>query len=135
MVAPPAVIVVDGTCVFCNRLVSFILSRDPAGLFHFTHVQSDFARRTLARHGVEPNADVLYLIDAPGTSDERILLDGAAGRAIWPRLYRIAVVLRWLPLPILNFGYRLFARMRFRLFGRYDACIVPAGAQRGRFMA
>ncbi len=134
--APPAgktVIFVDGTCVFCNRLVSFILARDREGFFYFAHLQSSFAKDARRRHGTDPDdLDGIYALVDAGLPSERLLVDGAAGRSIWPRLFRPAAALRWVPLPLLNWFYRLFAKVRFRLFGRYDACRVPTPEERAR---
>jgi predicted DCC family thiol-disulfide oxidoreductase YuxK len=128
------VILIDGQCVFCNRLVGFILDHDRRGDFCFAHVQSDFARGILERHGITADVDAIYLVIGADTPDERVAVDGRAGREIWPRLFRIAIVLRWIPLPLLDLGYRMFARIRYRLFGKYDVCRVPVGEERSRFV-
>jgi predicted DCC family thiol-disulfide oxidoreductase YuxK len=47
----------------------------------------------------------------------------------WRRL----VWLRWIPRPLADAGYRLFARYRYRLFGRFDTCRVPHPGERARF--
>ena len=133
--APPSIILVDGTCLFCNRLVAHILRRDREGRFHFAHIQSEFASDALARHGAIADIDTIYLIDRRDPANERLLEDGAAGRVIWPQLYAIAFVLRILPLPLLNLFYRLFARFRYRLFGQAGACVVPDQEQRSRFIS
>ena len=130
-----SVIFVDGECVFCNRVVAFILAHDRRGLFHFAHLQGALAKDVLARYGREAgDVDSIYVLTGAGTPDEHLFWDGRAARAIWPRLFWFAAVLRWLPLPVLDFGYRAFAKRRYRLFGRYDACHVPTGAERARFL-
>jgi len=63
---------------------------------------------------------------------ERVWIDGEAGRQIWPRLYRLARLLRWVPRPLLNLCYRFFARIRYRLFGQARQCIVPTPEERAR---
>ncbi|MCB9656000.1 MAG: DUF393 domain-containing protein, partial [Sandaracinaceae bacterium] len=45
------VILVDGTCLFCNRLVATLLRLDRRGRFHFAHLQGPRARALLAAHG------------------------------------------------------------------------------------
>ena len=130
------ILLVDGTCIFCNRIVTFILRHDRKALFHFAHLQSSFGRATLERHGRDPNdVDRICLLVDEGTAHERLLVDGEAGRVIWPALFRGAVILRWVPLPILNVFYRVFARYRYRLFGKYDSCRVPSAEERERFIA
>jgi len=129
------VVFVDGECVFCNRVVSFILAHDAGGLFHFGHLQGKLAKEVLARHArIASDLDSVYVLVAAGTPDEQLLRDGSAARAIWPRLFWFAAILRWVPLPLLDFFYRAFARRRYRLFGKYDVCHVPTREERGRFL-
>lgn len=130
------VILIDGTCVFCNHLVAFILRHDRKGLFRFGHIQGAFARDVLSRQSAIPEGiDGVYLVLDAGTESERILVNGEAGRRIWPNIFAIASVIRWVPLPVVNFGYRTFARYRYRLFGKYDLCRVPSQNERSRFVA
>ncbi len=127
------VILVDGTCVFCNRLLSFILDHDADGEFYFAHLQSAFGREAKRRHGFDvDDVDGVYALLDAGLPTERLVVDGEAGRAIWPRLFRLAAVVRWVPLPLLDAAYRAFSRVRFKLFGRYDSCHVPTAAERAR---
>ena len=42
--------------------------------------------------------------------------------------------LSFLPRPLTDLGYDLFARHRLRVFGRLDACRVPTAAERARFL-
>ncbi|HEY8091256.1 MAG TPA: DCC1-like thiol-disulfide oxidoreductase family protein [Polyangiaceae bacterium] len=129
------VVFIDGECVFCNRIVSFILAHDRRGLFHFAHLQGALAKEVLRRHdrSAEDVDSVYVLLDA-GTPEERLLWDGKAARAIWPRLFWFATVLRWIPLSVLDFAYRAFAKRRYRLFGKYDVCHVPTPQERPRFL-
>ncbi|MCA9532179.1 MAG: DUF393 domain-containing protein [Myxococcales bacterium] len=129
------VILVDGLCVFCNRLVASIARHDKRGRFLFTHIQSALGQAILTRHGHDPSdIDTVYLVTELGTPRERLHLDGEAGRIIWPSLFRIAIVLRLVPLFLLNLQYRLFARVRYRLFGASSTCIVPTEALRARVL-
>ncbi len=131
---PRAIILVDGTCVFCNRLVERILRWDRRGRYGFAHLQGAWARRRLAAHGLVPDIDAIYLVADADTARERVLIDGAAGRVIWPSLLWLAWPMRLVPLALLNVFYRWFARRRYRLFGQADACIVPSPEHRGRFL-
>jgi predicted DCC family thiol-disulfide oxidoreductase YuxK len=129
------VLLVDGTCIFCNRLVAFLLRHDRKERFYFSHLQGSIGRAALARHERDPaDLDSIYLLSHAGTPDEKLLVDGEAGRVIWPSLFRAAGVVRWIPLSLLNLFYRLFARYRYRLFGQARECIVPATEARGRFL-
>jgi predicted DCC family thiol-disulfide oxidoreductase YuxK len=129
------VILVDGLCVFCNRLVSMILRFDKKGVFHFAQLQSEFARGIVQRHGRDPDdVDSVYLLANAGTPRERLLIDGEVGREVWPRLFAVAAINRLVPLVLLNSTYRLFARLRYRLVGKYDHCHVPSPSERARYL-
>jgi predicted DCC family thiol-disulfide oxidoreductase YuxK len=132
-----AVLLIDGTCLFCHRLVAWILRRDPRGVFRFAHLQGALGRAVLARHGIDPpDLDGVYVVVDPGTPGERLLVDGAAGRFIYPRILGTAgELVHLVPLPLLDLWYRAFARVRYRLFGQADACLVPTAADRARFLA
>ena len=57
------VVLYDGVCGLCNRLVRFILRRDPAGLFQFASLQSALAAGILARHGADAgDLDTVYVV-------------------------------------------------------------------------
>ena len=131
---PIIALFLDGTCLFCNQVASFILRHDKQGVFHYAHLQGELARTVLARHGLTPDIDTIYAVTNYGEPNERVLADGEVGRLVWPTLFPIAVVVRFVPLFILNWQYRLFAKIRYRLFGQAAACIVPTAAQRARFM-
>jgi predicted DCC family thiol-disulfide oxidoreductase YuxK len=49
----------------------------------------------------------------------------------WRALSWLAVV----PRPLADLGYALFARHRYRVFGRLDTCRVPSPAEQARFLA
>ena len=53
------------------------------------------------------------------------------GRGIW----RLAgFLLQILPRPLRDWGYRLVERNRYRLFGRFETCMLPGPKDRDRFL-
>src|SRR3984957_15233210 len=110
MAAIPAgatVIFVDGECIFCNRMVSFILKHDPSGHFYFSHLQAAAAEEVLARYGrAATDVDSVYVLAGVGTPDERLLWEGRAVRELAPRLFWFGFALLWVPLPLLDVCYR-----------------------------
>jgi predicted DCC family thiol-disulfide oxidoreductase YuxK len=68
------ILLYDGVCGLCNRLVQFILRRDPAGIFRFASLQGAVAGRVLARHGVEASElDTVYVVVDAERLDEQLL--------------------------------------------------------------
>lgn len=131
------IVLYDGVCGLCNHSVKFILRRDPDGVFGFAAQQSEFAAKAMAKHNRTPDLDGLYVLanyDTPG----ELLLSRAAG--VFFILKRIRTPLRvfWifalLPNFILDFGYGLIARMRYRLWGKHDTCPIPTKEDRARYV-
>ncbi len=48
--------------------------------------------------------------------------------------WKLLGVLRIVPRPIRDWAYGIFARNRYRWFGRYDQCMVPSVEIRDRFV-
>lgn len=134
------VILYDGTCGLCDRVVRAVLPRDAHDRFRYAALQGEYARRLLRAHGEDPDAlDTFYVVVHPGTPSEALLDRGRAALAVLAGLGGIyallAALLRLLPRPLLDAGYRVVARNRFRLFGRADACPLPRPEWRERFLA
>ena len=131
-------ILYDGVCALCNGVVRFLLRRDRADRFRFAALQSELGRRLVRERGGDPDVvSTLWLIERPGRPDERVFTRGRAGAialAGGGGPWRLLGALRILPDFVLNAGYALVARLRYRLAGRLDACPVPPPEHRHRFI-
>jgi predicted DCC family thiol-disulfide oxidoreductase YuxK len=131
-------ILYDGVCGLCNRGVGQILPRDPRGVFHFASLQSELARSLLRRYGRNPDLlDTIYVITGYNTESTELLSRGRAALFVIGRLetpWRFLRVFGVLPTLVLDAGYSLIARLRYRLFGKYDACRMPDSRYAGRFL-
>jgi predicted DCC family thiol-disulfide oxidoreductase YuxK len=130
----------DGVCALCNRFVTFILRRDPRGLFRFAPIQGEAAREVLAAHGqTSGRLDTMWVVAHPKEPAERLLSRGRAALFILERLgggwRTFARAAGWLPDVVLNAGYRVVASSRYRVWGKYDACPIPPPEWRDRFIA
>lgn len=130
------VLLYDGLCGFCDRTVQFILARDPAGTMRFAPLQGDFAREVLARHQQLQGVDSLVLVNSgPAGAPPLVRSDAILGITDylgWP--WRAFAVLRLVPRALRDWGYDLFARHRYHIFGRFDSCPLPDAAVRARFI-
>jgi predicted DCC family thiol-disulfide oxidoreductase YuxK len=128
----------DGVCAMCNGLVKFLLARDRGDRFRFLALQSELGRQVVRARGGDPDElSTLYVLTAPGRPGERVLVRGRAGiRAMTAAggAWRLLHALRILPSFLLDAGYRLLARHRYRVAGRLDACPVPAAEHRHKFI-
>ncbi|MCO5167324.1 MAG: DCC1-like thiol-disulfide oxidoreductase family protein [Planctomycetes bacterium] len=149
-VSPPRarepLLLYDGECGLCARSVQWVLERDPSppegAALRFAPLQGPTAAPLLARHGIAADPrrgfDSLVLVLDPGGPEERALTRSEAALAIgrylggrWAALARLA---RLVPRALRDLVYALVARNRLRLFGGADACRVPRGPERGRFL-
>ena len=128
----------DGVCGLCNRVTRFVLRRDPAGLFDFASLQSETGRAFLLRSGRHPgDLDTVFVVADYRLDSRRVLSKSGASLFIADSVggpWRIFAVLRVLPAAVRDFFYDLIARSRYRIFGRYDTCPIPAPEHRKRFI-
>lgn len=133
------ILLYDGVCGLCNRLVQFVIKRDARDHFRFASLQSDFAARILQRHGLDPrDLDTVYLItdyDQPG---QRLAARSDAVIAVLRQLGEfwcaMGLLLQVLPPWLRDWGYGLVARIRYRKFGKYDTCPLPEEKQGHKFL-
>lgn len=132
------IVLYDGVCGFCNGFVRFILARDKAARFRFAPLQGEFAASALRKYDADPGLlDTVYVIADYGTANEKILSRARAGLFVAGALgfpWNLARGFSVLPDRILNFFYGLFARSRYRLFGKYETCPLPTPEERARFL-
>jgi predicted DCC family thiol-disulfide oxidoreductase YuxK len=126
------VILYDGECGLCDRLVQWVLHRDAEGRFRFAALQSDWAQAALRRHG-----------RATGDFDTMVLLDGdrifvrstAALRVLrglrrWRWAYGFIIV----PRVLRDLVYGWIAARRKRWYPSPQACGIPKPEWRERFI-
>ena len=92
----------------------------------------------IARHPEVVGVDSLVLVERDGASGrERVYVrsEGALRVArylggAWHLARAVAIVPRFLR----DWAYDAFARIRYRVFGKYDSCPIPTPEQRARFI-
>ena len=132
------ILLYDGICGLCNRLIQFLIKRDVHDRFRFASLQSEFADSLLRRHGVSAiDLDTVYVVVDYEQSTERLLARSDAMLlvlmelgGIWSAARLGAVVPRF----IRNRVYDLVARNRYRIFGKYDTCMLPEKRYQHKFL-
>jgi predicted DCC family thiol-disulfide oxidoreductase YuxK len=124
----------DGECVLCSGAVRFVLRHERRPTVRFASVQSEAGQALAARHGLSiADLDQTFALvtdeGAMPRSDGVIRLAQEL-EAPW----RWLALLRFVPRPLRDAAYSLFARHRYRLFGRRDTCFVPEPKDRHRFL-
>ena len=128
----------DGVCGLCNRVLQFLLRHDRRGVFSFAALQSGIGQAMVRRFGGTPDdLTSFYVVANYRAPDARAFTrsDGVlfvAGQLGWPwRAARLIVVV---PKTIRDWVYDVVARTRYRVFGRYDQCLLPRPEFRSRFV-
>ncbi len=126
------VILFDGVCVFCSRWVRFVVARDVSARFRFTPIQSPYGTRLAQTLGIDAADPDTNAVIHGGTAYFKS--DGALTVLSLLPGWRGVRVLFAVPRPLRDAVYNVVARNRYRIFGKYDACIVPDAVLRGRVL-
>ena len=128
----------DGVCGFCNRLLQFLLAVDGRAVFDFASLQGGTGRAIVERAGGHPDdLDSFYVAANYRTHRARVITKGeaalfVAGELGWP--WKLTGLMRALPAGWLDRMYDLVARNRYRIFGRHEQCLAPRSEFRNRFV-
>ena len=128
----------DGVCGLCSRLLQFLLKHDHRAVFNFAALQSATGKAMVARWGGNPDElTSFYVLANYRTGDARMFSKSSAalfvaGELGWP--WKAAVLMRVLPGAILDRVYDVVAESRYRVFGRYEQCLTPRPEFRRRFV-
>jgi predicted DCC family thiol-disulfide oxidoreductase YuxK len=148
------VLLFDGTCGLCHRVVRRLLRFDQRGVLRFAPIQGPAAQDFLRQHGLptdgfetlvfvpnwgrraDPSTDSARSRQADSGQGTNFLLrtDGviAALRAVGA--VRHAAPLIFVPRVLRDGGYRLVARWRHKIFGLWRGCPLPRPEWAARFL-
>ena len=129
------IILFDGVCNLCNTMVNFVIERDTKDAFRFVALQSETGIAILKKIGLfDKNIDSIVLYE-PGVA---YFYKANAALEIAKSLSGIYSVLGYVlnifPDSILNFGYDIIAKNRYKWFGKQDACMIPTAELKSKFL-
>ncbi|HEX4757187.1 MAG TPA: DCC1-like thiol-disulfide oxidoreductase family protein [Terracidiphilus sp.] len=131
----------DGQCGLCNGAVRWLLRRDRRDRLRFVALESPKVAGLLARHelsGLNSQAWTMLVVLDAGGEGETLLVRSDAVVALLKELRQpwpwIGAMVGWIPRAVRDFGYRVVARWRYRIWGRLESCPVPTAEERGRFL-
>ena len=133
------VLLFDGTCGLCNRIVRLLLRLDRAGRLRYAPLQGAAAQSYLRAHGL-PTEDFDSLVFVPEWARRErpeylMRTDGAiAALRVVGGVGTLLAAVRILPRSWRDVGYRLIARWRYRVFGVWEPQPLPRAGWAGRFL-
>jgi predicted DCC family thiol-disulfide oxidoreductase YuxK len=127
------ILLFDGVCNLCNRLVMFIIRKDTKAKIRFAALQSGAGKSLLEAYCLSENDldSVVYITDQALFLKSRAilhLLKDIGG--IWRAFYIFIIIPRF----ILDFLYDIIAKNRYRIFGRKEICMTPSPDFVNRFI-
>lgn len=128
-----AIVFYDGTCGFCQASIQLILKYNKRRNLYFATLQGDVLPQLVSRSELPdplPDAILFYEQGKLYSASEAALRIARHLNFPFPLLYKF----RFIPLSFRNFIYDLIAKHRYRIAGRYDACLLPSEEQRARFI-
>jgi predicted DCC family thiol-disulfide oxidoreductase YuxK len=140
MATPPTpVLLYDGQCGLCQFLVRWMLRCDRRGVLHFAPLQGPTAQAFLRSHGLNTTdfESLVFVVDlarADTTFYQRMAGVLAALNELGGELRFLARLLAVVPVAWLDAGYRLVARLRYRVFGYREPRPLPNPAWARRIL-
>lgn len=115
------IIVFDGVCNFCNGWVSFVSKRDCRKRFKFASAQSATGQFLLCENGFSPESLETILL----VSTEKVWIKSDAVFEILSSLdgwWKGFYCFKYIPRTLRDYLYSVFARNRYKLFGKRKTC-------------
>ena len=143
--ADAPLILFDGTCNLCDRVLHFVIDRERGSVLTFAALQSEPGRERLEAVTTPEQARLLRAgASGAGDPDSIGLIEGDRMYTHSSAALRIARHLQWpwswlrvfvvVPRPLRDAVYRWVARHRYQWFGKAEACRIPTPELRARFL-
>jgi predicted DCC family thiol-disulfide oxidoreductase YuxK len=128
-----AIVVFDGVCIMCSRLVEFAINRDPNAELKLCTAQSELGKALFRHYGLNTESYETNLVLADGRAYGKLDSVAVVGKKIGG-FWRLASAFTYLPRGAADRLYDLVARKRYDLFGRAEACMIARPEWHGRFL-
>ncbi len=126
------IIVFDGVCNFCNRIVQIIIRHDPSAQIHFAAQQSEAGEKLLNQYSIQENtSSVVFITKGMVYYQSDAVIEIAKLLKGWPIIFKYGIIV---PRFLRNTIYKFIAANRYAIFGKQDQCIVPKEDEKRRFL-
>lgn len=131
--AEDKVVLFDGVCVMCSGGAQLLIRADKHRVFKLGTVQSPEGQAILAWHGLPTDSfSTFVLTEGPKLYTHSSAVVRIARQLPFP--WKLAAGLWLVPRPIRDWGYRLIAANRYRLFGQRDQCVLLTADHAARLL-
>lgn len=127
------VVLFDGVCRLCSAWARFLIKFDRERQFKLATVQSPEGKAILQWYGFPSDCfETMLLVEGPTLYTKSSAFFRVMRRLPWP--WPIVCVGWAVPSIVRDWIYDRIAANRYRLFGRYEACVVPDKDHDSRFL-
>jgi predicted DCC family thiol-disulfide oxidoreductase YuxK len=127
------IVLFDGVCNLCNRIVQFIIKRDKKKQFLFASLQGKKGQEILKKFNLPVNDFNSFII----LEGDKIYTRSIAALRMVRKLgggWKLFYVFIILPRFIRDAVYNWIARNRYKWYGKRDECMVPTPELKERFL-
>ena len=114
------IIIVDGKCVLCNSITKWLIKKDKNNIFEIASLESEYIKKNFQNIY---NVASVAVVDSLGNVFQKSLAILYILKRI-DKLFLIQILIKLLPLFLTNFFYDLVAKTRYKIFGKYDQCMI-----------
>ena len=128
-----AIVLFDGECNFYNSTVLFIIKHDKEDNLRFASQQSDIGIKLMQENDCSYNAlnTIIFIQENKVSIKTDAIIEIGKLLSDYPKLI---VLLKIIPRAIRDYGYDVFSKRRYRLFGKRNNCLLPAKEIRNKFI-
>ncbi|MBK1874457.1 thiol-disulfide oxidoreductase DCC family protein [Marinobacter sp. 1-3A] len=127
------VVLFDGVCRLCAAWARFLIRFDKKRRFKLATVQSPEGQAILQSHGFPTDYyETMLLAEGPDIYTKSTAFFRVMRELPWP--WPLACIGWVVPSVIRDWLYDRIALNRYKLFGRYDACVIPNKDHDSRFL-
>lgn len=127
------VVLFDGVCKLCSAWARFLIQFDRKEIFKLCAIQSDEGKAILEFYGMRIDVyETMILVEGPELSTKSTAFFRVVRRLPfpWPLMRAFIIVPRF----IRDWLYDRIALNRYKIFGRYDSCVLPTPDHERRFL-
>ncbi len=128
------IILFDGVCNLCDRMVQYIISRDKKDVFRFVALQSELGQQITKHIGIDTQQVDSIILYEPGVA--YFYKSGAALEIAreFGGIFHLGTIFKIIPAPLRNAVYDYVAKNRYNWYGKKTACLVPTPAIASKFL-
>ncbi|MES2310482.1 MAG: DCC1-like thiol-disulfide oxidoreductase family protein [Verrucomicrobiota bacterium] len=130
------IIFFDGVCGLCSHFVDFVMKRDAEKKFRFATLQGKHFEDLKSKYPWLEGQDSI-VISFRMVNRDVILMRSRAIFFVLNELGGAWKSVAWLkvfPAFLTDLGYRIVAKIRYKIFGKKETCRIPTPAERAFFL-